>query len=250
MVDPVLVKAVAKALALPPAGPLLVALAGLAMWRRRPRLGRALATIGVLSLLALSIPAVAWWLLRVVEVAAPLDLQRARSAQAIVILGGGTRRDAAEYEGDTLAALTLERVRYGARVARLTGLPVLVSGGAVFGGTPEAKLMRDALVDEFGVDVRWMEGTSRTTRENAQHSAQLLRANDVHRVILVVHGFDMRRAVPEFAAAGIEAIPAPTHVTAPQLEGFAVLLPSMSALQGSYYAIYELAANAVRVASR
>ena len=53
---------------------------------------------------------------------------------AIVILGGGVRRHAAEYGGDTLGQLTLERVRYGARVARLTGLPVLVSGGSVFGG--------------------------------------------------------------------------------------------------------------------
>jgi hypothetical protein len=39
-----------------------------------------------------------------------------------------------EYGGDTLGRLTLERVRYGARVAKKTGLPVLVAGGSVLVG--------------------------------------------------------------------------------------------------------------------
>src|SRR4030095_2797202 len=95
-----------------------------------------------------------------------LDLDRARSAQAIVILGGGTRRDAPEYGGDTLGELTLERVRYGARVARLTGLPVLVTGGSVLGGETEAKLMRQSLEAEFSGGVRWAEDRSRNNHDN------------------------------------------------------------------------------------
>lgn len=247
MLDPVLLKTVLKALVLPPAGPLLVALAGILWWRRRPRLGRALAALGVLSLLALCLPVVAMLLLRAVEVAPPVDWREARSAQAIVILGGGVRRAAPEYGGDTLARLTLERVRYGALVAKTTQLPVLVSGGAVFGGTPEALLMRDALKNEFGVDVRWAEDGSRTTRENAQHSAALLRAEGITRVVLVAHSFDMRRAIPEFAQVGLAVVPAPTLVTTAHFEGLADFLPSLSALQGSYYALYELLANAVRL---
>ena len=57
-------------------------------------------------------------------------------------------------------------MRYGALVAKRAQLPVLVTGGAVFGGTPEALLMREALKNEFGVDVRWVEVASRTTRES------------------------------------------------------------------------------------
>jgi uncharacterized SAM-binding protein YcdF (DUF218 family) len=245
--DPVLLKTVLKALVLPPAGPLLVALAGVLCWRRRPRLGRALAAGGVLSLLALSLPIVAMLLLRAVEVAPPLDWREARSAQAIVILGGGVRRAAPEYGGDTLSRLTLERVRYGAVVAKTTQLPVLVAGGAVFGGTPEALLMREALKNEFGVDVRWVEVASRTTRENAQRTAAILRAEGVSRIVLVAHGFDMRRAIPEFERTGLAVVPAPTLVTTDRLEGIADFLPSMSALSGSYYALYELLANAVRL---
>ena len=63
----------------------------------------------------------------------PVTLAQARSAQAIVILGGGVRRNAPEYGGDTVGRLTLDRVRYGAFVARATGLPVLVTGGVVRG---------------------------------------------------------------------------------------------------------------------
>ena len=139
--------------------------------RRAPRTGRALAAAGVLGLLVLAMPIVAELLIRFVDTSAPLDLEQARTAQAVVILGGGVRRDALEYGGDTLATLTLERVRYGARVARLTGLPVLVSGGSVLGGEPEAKLMAASLEHEFGVPVRWIEARSRTTHENAVLSA-------------------------------------------------------------------------------
>ncbi|MGH8800143.1 MAG: YdcF family protein, partial [Casimicrobiaceae bacterium] len=189
MVDPIWVKAVLKALILPPTGSLLIALAGLAARPRLPRLGAVLAWTGVASLLALSIPAVSVLLMQGLAVPAPFDRAVAADAQAIVILGGGTRRDAPDYGGDTLATLTLERVRYGARVARETGLPVLVTGGSTYGGKAEAELMRQALQGEFGVAVRWAENRSRTTHENAVYSAALLRAAGIGRVVLVAHAF-------------------------------------------------------------
>src|SRR4030095_2499347 len=175
-----------------------------------------------------------------------LDLDRARSAQAIVILGGGTRRDAPEYGGDTLGELTLERVRYGARVARLTGLPVLVTGGSVLGGETEAKLMRQSLEAEFSVGVRWAEDRSRNTHENALRSAAILHADGLNRVVLVAHDFDMRRASAEFAAAGIEHIAAPTGLGTHETQGCLDYVPSLAGLQGSYYALYEILANFAR----
>ncbi len=213
----------------------------------RPRLGRALAWLGVGSLFLLSLPVVSHALLRSLEPPA-LDLRRPGEAQAIVILGGGVRRNAAEFGGDTLARLTLERVRYGALVARATRLPVLVSGGSVSGGTAEAALMKRALEQEFNVEVRWSEERSRDTRSNAAESAAILLPAGIKRVLLVAHGFDMPRASAEFATAGFQVTPAPT-VIAGQDRGFDhafELLPSMSALQGSYYALYELLAETVR----
>ena len=246
MIDPFWLKALLKALVLPPTGSLLVAAFGLGMLRRFPRAGRVLAFVGIVSLLLLCLPAVSDVLRQSIGGSPVLDLDRAQGAQAIVILGGGTRRDAPEYGGDTLGALTLERVRYGARVARLTGLPVLVTGGSVLGGEPEAKLMQQSLMSEFGVGVRWTEERSRNTYENAVNSAAILRAQGIDRVVLVAHDFDMRRATAEFAAAGIDAIPAPTGMPTHEGGGWLDYVPSTAGLQGSYYALYEILANLVR----
>lgn len=247
MLDPIAVKAVLKTLVLPPTGPLLLAALGLLIYSRYPRAGRGLAATGIAMLLLLSMPVVAALLLRSLDTSPPLDVEQAKmSAQAIVILGGGTRPNAAEYGGDTLGRLTLERVRYGARVARLTGLPVLVTGGSVSGGETEAKLMQDALKNEFGIDVRWAEDRSRTTHENAVNSTSMLREAGVQRIVLVAHSFDIPRATAEFAAQGIPSIAAPTGIATLHVDSPFAFLPDIAGLQGSYYALYEMLANAVR----
>jgi uncharacterized SAM-binding protein YcdF (DUF218 family) len=204
---------------------------------------------GVLLLFVLSMPAVSGALLRGLETAPPFDIAHAADARAIVIIGGGKRRHAAEYGGDTLGELTLERVRYGAVVARLTHLPILVSGGSVYGGETEAKLMQEALEREFGQQVQWLEARSRTTHENALRSAEILHAAGIRRVILVAHNFDMRRASAEFTDAQIETIPAPTGGSVEHPDSLLDFLPSMSGLRGSYYALYEISANIVRAIS-
>lgn len=249
LLDPIWVKAVLKALFLPPTGLLLLALLGLSLYRRFPRTGRAMAWGGVLLLFVLSIPAVSGALMRGLETGPPFDIAHAAEARAIVIIGGGKRRYAAEYGGDALGELTLERVRYGAVVARLTHLPILVSGGSVYGGETEARLMQAALEREFGQHVQWLEERSRTTHENALRSAEILRAAGIRRVILVAHNFDMRRARAEFADAQIETIPAPTGGSFEHPGSPLDFLPSMSGLRGSYYALYEICANIVRAIS-
>ena len=104
--DPLLLRAVAKTLVLPPAGPLLLALIGLLLLSRRPRLGRALALTGVVALLVLSLPIVALALARAIDDSPVFDPARATEAQALVILGSGVRRHAVEYGGDTLGPRT------------------------------------------------------------------------------------------------------------------------------------------------
>lgn len=125
---------------------------------------------------------------------------------------------------------------------------MLASGGAVYGGTAEALLMKRALEEEFGVQVRWAETRSRDTRSNAFESAAILLPLGIRRVLLVAHGFDMPRATAEFASAGLQATAAPTAVVAERVsvDHPIELLPAMSALYGSYYALYELLAGAAR----
>lgn len=242
---PFWLKFLVKVVALPPTGPLLVALAGLAISLRHPRRGRWIAFLGVASLVLFAIPAVATYLVRALAVTPALDLSRVQDAQAIVILGGGTRRHAPEYGGATLGTLTLERVRYGAKVARTTGLPVLVSGGPIEHRPIEALLMRDVLTREFNVPVRWMEPMSTNTHENARFSAAILKSNGVHTIVLVAHSFDIPRARAEFEATGLSVIAAPTGIPPATPTEAGDFLPSPAALQESYYALYELLANAL-----
>lgn len=110
--------------------------------------------------------------------------------------------------------------------------------------------MREALANEYGVDVRWAEDRSRTTHENAVESAAILRAAGVRRVVLVAHSFDMPRATAEFASQGIETIAAPTGIVTLRVDSPLDFLPSVMGIEGSYYALYEMLANAVRRATR
>jgi uncharacterized SAM-binding protein YcdF (DUF218 family) len=234
-----------KVVALPPVAPLLLALAGLAVAGRHPRAGRRIALAGVLTLWLLATPVVGEFLVRSLDRTPALDIAHAAAtAQAIVILGGGMRRFAPEYGGATVNRITLERLRYGARVARATGLPVLVSGGAVRGAPAEAVLMRNVLVYEFGVPVRWIEMRSHDTHQNAIDSAKILAANGIQCVILVGHSFDFPRSRKEFEAAGIRVIGAPIGIP-PSLDETSIgdFVPGLSGLELSYYAIYEILAN-------
>ncbi len=234
---------IVAALLLPPVGPLLVVIAGLACMSRRPRLGRALAYAGTGSLTVLSVPLVAAWLTAAVADADFLAPGTAVQADAIVLLGAGTRGFAPEYGTDAPTTLSLERVRYAARLAKSLGLPVAVSGGAVFGGDPEAAVLGAILTTEFGILPRWLEPRSRNTHENAVELAAILIPAGVRRVVVVTHGVDTRRGRREMQAAGFDVVMAPTVVPGSQISSVRDLVPSIAALRGSTLALYEMLGN-------
>jgi hypothetical protein len=98
-------KMLLKSVILPPAGPLLLAILGAFLVRRRPLLARSCLILGLGSLWLLSTPVVSDTLLDLTEHYPPLDLRSAGGAQAIVILGGGEQRAfAPEYGGPAAAA--------------------------------------------------------------------------------------------------------------------------------------------------
>lgn len=237
-------KKLVAAFVLPPLLPLVLTTVGLLWLRRRRRLGLLLAWSGVAAGLLLTAPQSVGWLLTPLEPTRAVDMEAARGAQAIVILGGGRRRDAAEFGGDTVNRLTLERLRYGARLARELQLPVLVSGGAPTGEVPEAALMGAALREDFGVTPRWQEGASLDTRDNARFSAEQLRAAAVTRVVLVTHAAHMKRAQTEFEAQGLEVVAAPTAWLgrgpgATDDDQVLPALPSQNAAYAGWYALHE-----------
>ena len=238
-------RTIVTAFVLPPGGPIALVALGLLAWRRWPRLGRSLVAAGAAALWLCSLPIVANGLVTALGGGRALDPGAAKQAEAIVILGGGVRSEAIEYGGDTLGRLTLERVRYGAYLARQTGLPVLVTGGAPEPGVrAEADLMREALEREYGLPVRWSDDRARNTRENAANAAKLLKAENRRRVVLVMHGFDVKRAVARFEAAGLQVTAAPTFVPTWESVELADFLPNVGALVTSHYAFYEALALA------
>ena len=221
---------------------MLLAIIGALLLRRRPRLARVLLALGLGSLWLLSLPIVADALTRLAEHYPPLDLAQPTQAQAIVILGGGGQRAyAPEYGGPAAEPLLLERLAYGAYIARNTGLPVLVTGNGI-----EATAMRATLARNFGIEVRWLEDRAYDTFDNARNSAQLLRADGVQRIVLVTSATHLWRAAHEFTAAGLEVVPAPVGVLAERDVGLQRYLPEVSALTRSYLASYELLGEPVR----
>src|SRR5688500_2056429 len=108
-------KPILTTLALPPAGPLLLALLGLAWATRHRRAGIALALAAILSLSALSTNAVATLVAdALLPMPAAVRPEQLRDVQAIVILGGGVLPEAPEYGVAQPSANTLARLRYGA----------------------------------------------------------------------------------------------------------------------------------------
>jgi uncharacterized SAM-binding protein YcdF (DUF218 family) len=135
-----------------------------------------------------------------------------RSAGAIVVLGGGSYARAPEYGGaDTVSSATLERLRYAAHLHKLTGKPVLVTGGNPAGlETNEAEQMRIAL-HEFGVTTRWLEAGSNNTFENARLTYKLLKPAGIDSVYLVTHAWHMPRSKMAFEKSGMRVVPASMH---------------------------------------
>lgn len=237
-----LLRALLKGLVLPPGLQFIALLLACWWWRRRPRLARVTAALSLLSLALLSLPLVSGALMASLESAyQPVSAAALERVGAIVVLGGGRRSNDLGYGGDTVNARTLERLRYGAYLQRRSGLPLLVTGGSVMSAerVAEAQMMAAVLEDEFGVPVRWREGESRTTAENARFSARILARAGVERVALVTHAWHMRRAEAAFRRAGVEVVAAPLGLSASRGSGVRDWVVSASALKESYFALHE-----------
>lgn len=241
---------IAESLLSPPAPALLLGAAGGLVALKRRRLGTALIVSAGALLYVFCCPWLAGMFLWSLQSERALPAQASgeslpEGAQAIAVLSAGWNPAGAEWGHSTVDALTLERLRYAAALARRTGLPLLTSGGVPRRGErPLAEMMREVLAADFGLEVRWVEETSGNTRENARESARLLRESGVERAFLVTHAWHMKRAVEAFRAQGFDVIPAPTAFRIrPRLE-LGAFWPSARALREFNWATHELLGQA------
>lgn len=227
---------------LPPGLIIGIALAGVVLGAFLKRLGRTVLFAAFVALWGLSMPWTAAILALSLETYPAVEAADIKDsdAEAIVVLGGGAFRNNPEYQGtDQVSRLTLERLRYAARLYRATGITLAVTGGSPSGlATAEGFMMRDTLMQDFGVPVEWVESASNNTLENARLSRV---AFPFTRVVLVTHAIHMTRALRAFENAGFTVVPAPLgFISRPSSAfGFADFLPEMKAFSQSHYALYE-----------
>ena len=251
-------KPIVGALVLPPVPFLLMTLVGARLLLPRRGLGWLLILLSVVLLWLSACAGAARGLSRILLPApAALSFDRvrelraeaaARKPLAIVILGAGSEPFAPEYGVSSLQYPSLERLRYGLWLAGQTGAPIAFSGGtghAQEGATSEARVAAKIAADEFGKPIRWVEGDSQDTRENAAMTMALLKPAGVNHVVLVTHGYHMKRALRAFnqaAQTGIRIEAAPMGlargIEAPALEW----LPSSNGFRDVRQLLRELAA--------
>jgi len=233
-----------ESLIMPPGLMLVMMLAGSVIIGRYYRTGKTLIIAGFVLLFLFSLPIIPNSLLALLEQTPPVTPAQLKQqkVQAIVILGGGRYTDAPEYHNqDTVAEYTLERLRYGAYLQRHTGLPVLVTGGNPYGRpVPEAQLMRTTLENAFHIPVKWVEGRSANSWENASNSFAILQPLGITRIALVTHAWHMPRSISAFEQNGFQVVPAPTAYSTRNTPLILDFFPSATAMKNSRMAMHEI----------
>lgn len=233
-------------LLLPPMVFVLFGLLGLGistMWRKQ---GVFVTMISLVGLLFCSLPIVSATLISTIQAKDALSeddiTKNLGKVDAIVVLAGGRRVQAKEFDDDTVSVYTLERLRYAAWLTKRTGLPLIASGGRIHNETKsESQLMQEVLQKEFIVIVDHIEEQSKSTYENAMFTAELLKEKKYNKIVLVTHAWHMRRAKSAFEHFDIEVVAGPTafYSADPDLR-LTDFFPSVKSLTYTYLAFHEM----------
>ena len=208
----------------------------------RGRRARVAAWAGWAALWALSTPFLSRTLLSWTEMRGP-DLGVALAGKdhgkvALVVLGGGVRTYAeSPTPRERLAAPSTQRVITAARLWHEQRFGVVI-----LSSTPiETEAMADLLM-ALGVPAERLvrENRSLNTRDNASYSAEIVRERGIEAVVVVTSASHLRRSLKDFAAVGVDAIPAPADVMGPSEIGIDSFLPAALGLQRTDAALHEI----------
>ena len=140
------------------------------------------------------------------------------AAEAIVLLGGGTRPQLPPRPISEMNEAG-DRIGYAAKLYHEQKAPfIVISGGFIefFGSTvPETDAMKELLV-ALGVpeEAIVLESRSRNTYENAVYVREIADEEQFNQILLVTSGLHMPRSVAIFQRQGFEVIPAPVDFLA------------------------------------
>lgn len=258
-------KPVLAALLLPPVPWLILMVVGARMMFWRRSVAWLVVLLGAAGIWLSCSSAVGYWLeYAVLKPPAALSIERMQEIKrlttnpgtkvAIVVLGGGREAMAPEYRLANLNSVSLQRLHYAVWLSRLTGAPMLFSGGIGRSdpvGVTEAEAAARIAERDYLKPLTWSETESHDTRENAAFSLAMLKAAGITDVVLVTHGYHMPRAIRTFQAEAqraespVRIWPAPMGLAAPSHRTLLQWLPSAEGFIRVRAVLRELAARLV-----
>jgi uncharacterized SAM-binding protein YcdF (DUF218 family) len=234
-------------LLMPPGLNLVLFIAAWLLKRRIPKVATVLFVFSAVTLAIASSGLGSGFLVGSLEDAYPFrQAAELPNADAIVVLGGYLRYGERRPHIAEISSAS-DRLWFGAELYRQGKAPiVLLTGGNTpfLSGSSESEASVGAkMIQNLGVPANavLVEGNSRNTKENAEHSGQVLMARAARRILLVTSAFHMRRASALFRHAGFVVIPAACDYDTGwgKPDFFFQLLPDSVRLEHSQVALRE-----------
>jgi uncharacterized SAM-binding protein YcdF (DUF218 family) len=142
----------------------------------------------------------------------PAAFAELATSDAYVVLGGGINEGVPDIEGrGALTSYALPRVMMAFRLYMKAKKPIILSGGKIFGRTPEAEIAKRFLVS-LGVPSHHIitETKSMDTYENAQYVKEVADSHQFKKIVLITSAFHMKRSCLLFNKWFKKIIPYPT----------------------------------------
>jgi uncharacterized SAM-binding protein YcdF (DUF218 family) len=224
---------------------LLIAIALIGLLLGRSRLASSAIVLAATWLGLWSLPVVSDQLRLSLESRYPqVSAEQLPSADVIILLGGGMQATPPDWPYPGLGS-SADRVWHAARLYHAGKAPVILVSGGVMGWEGQrrsgAHAMREFLVD-LGVPTEavLIEDRSRSTRENAVFSLEILRQQRFETALLVTSALHMHRSIASFRALGLNPVPAATDFEVmPEPNHIKRWLPDAEALHDSTRALHE-----------
>ena len=172
------------------------------------------------------------------------DETELHSAQAIVLLGGGSYGGVKDFDGEgQVTGSAANRLLMALRLHKALYLPIIMSGGQVYSYSASEADVEYRLLKACGVEEKYLivDSQSRNTAENAKYTKQICAQRNFDKVILVTSAFHMPRSVMLFEREGVDVIPYPTDYQTNKdtvLDAFA-FVPSIGNLYNTTVAMKE-----------
>jgi uncharacterized SAM-binding protein YcdF (DUF218 family) len=230
---------------LPPLNAMLLIIVGLIVIKQHQKIAY---TLFVLSLILLYIQSTPFFVYNVAQLLElpPITKSRLEEAEAIVVLGGGTKTNTYEYNLQLMPnRWTMMRLEYTAYLARqYPNKIIVVSGGMVNNKkNAEADVMARILRNEYHIkNPIIIEDKSSNTNENAKFVSQMLKKLQIYNVIVITQAYHSIRASTLFNQYGLHATAAPTDYSGSYRNhsGYSSFIPNANAMHTCEMFLHEI----------